>query len=538
MIVFLVLFVLLFHREIWDFLSFLLSLLVSFLGVQLTLSLEVQKSMAILCFNCFFGFLLVLMIWLFIAGPVVLPVRGFSEVRRAPMFLLLHILGWHGPRLYVQNGKILSSQEGMSPKWPGVIALDSNSAIALEAGVRMPDLGSPLRVMLPSLLRALGLTDRRENVRVRGPGVVFTWPEEEIHAVLDLRRQFRITAGNIGYTNDGIRVHCPVWIIFTIGQNPEIMDVVYNGDMTADSLRMVTLEILPNGRISVKSIADDLELDAPDRAEFHEFARRPITQRNMQPYTPRPDTTLNNPPTFDVERVFKASFGQALYQGEMLPWHDLPNRVAVDFFRDELSRMNYMDMFNSAPGTPPYGDLKRRLRLAARNNGILACRLVRHRDNRVLQPNTDYAPEEILVSSPLTLTNGKVLRDRGIKVIAAGFPELKLPDVMYVKRLSFWKARIDSEAMIIESRAEFEALREKNRARAEAQREMIRALSEILNRGGANKEALAWNVLQALEHAAVDPQTRQLLPEHTISALKMLRDWMLPEDLTPPPVIQ
>ncbi|HZU86556.1 MAG TPA: hypothetical protein VFF78_03665, partial [Anaerolineaceae bacterium] len=489
-------------------------------------------------YNCCFGFIFVLGLWLFIAGPVVLPVRGFSEVRRAPMYLFLHIMGWHGPQLYVENGRILSNQEGMSPKWPGVIVLDSNSAIALEAGVRMPDLGSPMRMLVPSVLRLFGLTDRRENVRVRGSGVVFTWPEEEIHAVMDLRRQFRITIGNVGYTSDGLRVHCPVWIIFTIGQNPEILDVTYNGDMVADSLRMLTLEQLPNGRIQVKAIADELELDAPDRLEFHEFARRPTTQRGMLPYTPRPETTLNCPPTFDVDRVFKASFGQALFQGEMLPWHDLPNRVAVDIFREELSRMNYMDMFNPDPSIAPYSDLKRRVRLSSRNSGILACRLVRHRDGRPLQTNVDYAPEEILVSAPLSLTNSKVLRDRGIKVIAAGFPELKLPEVMYVKRLGFWKSRIDSEALVVESEAEYKALREKNRARADAQRDMIRGLSEILNRGGVSKEALAWRVLQALEQAAVDPQTRQLLPEHTLNTLRMLRDWMLPDDTIPPPVIR
>jgi hypothetical protein len=536
MIIFLVLFILLFSREIWDFLTFLLNLLVTLLGVQVSLSPQVLNSIWVLCFNCFWGFLVVFLIWLFIAGPVVLPVRGFAEVRRAPMYLFLHIMGWHGPRLYVENGRILSDQEGMSPRWPGVIVLDSNSAIALEAGVRMPDVGSPLRLLLPSLLRLLGLTDRRENARVRGPGVVFTWPEEEIHATLDLRRQFRISQGNIGYTSDGIEVHSPVWVIFTIGQNPEILDVTYDGDLIADNLRVLTLEQLPNGRILVKELADPLELDASDRTEFHEFARRPTTHRTMQPYSPRIDTTLNSPATFDTDRVFAASFGQALFQEQMLPWDDLPNRVAVDFFREELSRMNYEDMFNPDPAVAPYSDLKRRVRLATRNNGILACRLVRHRDGRTLQANTTCAVEEIVVSTPLSLTNSKVLRDRGIKVIAAGFPELKLPDVMYVKRLSFWKARIDSEALIVESRAEFDAMRERNRARADAQREMIRGLSEILNRGGASKEALAWRVLQSLEQAAVDPHTRQLLPEHTINTLKMLRDWMLPDDVMPPPV--
>lgn len=537
MIIILAVFVLAFLGEFFGLFDFFLRFAAILLGHDVGFPSYTLDAVWILGFNCLVGFLAVFLIWLFIVGLAVLPVRGFSEVRRAPMYLFLYIMGWHGPRLFVENGRILSNQEGMSPKWPGVIVLDSNSAIAMEAGVRKPDLIAPFRKWLARFLRLIGMIDRAENARVRGPGVIFTWPEEEIHATLDLRRQFRLQPGNVGYTSDGIEVTAPVWVIFTIGQNPEVLDVTYIGDQVADSLRVVTLEQLPNGRWRVKSVADNLELDASDRAEFHEFARRPTTLRSMRAYSPPPQTTLNSPPAFDSNRVFAAAFGQALYQNQMLPWDDLPNRVAVDFFREELSRMNYEDMFNPDPTVAPYSDLKRRVRLSARNNGILACRLVRHRDGLSLQPDATYAPDEILVSPILSLTNSKVLRDRGIKVIAAGFPELRLPEVMYVKRLGFWKARIDSEAMIVESRAEFDAMRERNRARAAAQRQMIEELDVILHRGGASKEALAWRVLQSLERAAIDPQTRQLLPEHTISTLRMLRDWMLPDDANPPPVV-
>jgi len=170
---------------------------------------------------------------------------------------------------------------------------------------------------------------------------------------------------------------------------------------------------------------------------------------------------------------------------------------------------------------------------AVRNNGILACRILMQRDGTPLVPDVEYARSEVMVSQILNLTNAKVLRDRGIKVIAAGLPELRLPDVMYTIRLDYWKSRIDSEARIVESRAEFLASQEKNRARAEAQQDMVRVLNEILGRGGTSQEAILWNVLQSLEKATLDPKTQQLLPEQTITSLKMLRDWVLPGDIFP-----
>jgi hypothetical protein len=36
-------------------------------------------------------------------------------------------------------------------------------------------------------------------------------------------------------------------------------------------------------------------------------------------------------------------------------------------------------------------------------------------------------------------------------------------------------------------------------------------------------------MLQALEEAATDPKTRQMLPKETIELLGKLRTWMLPE---------
>ena len=68
----------------------------------------------------------------------------------------------------------------------------------------------------------------------------------------------------------------------------------------------------------------------------------------------------------------------------------------------------------------------------------------------------------------------------------------------------------------------------RNRARAQAQQDMTIALSQILENTANSQEAMAMRIFQALETAATDPSTRQLLPGETIDMLRSLRHWLLP----------
>jgi hypothetical protein len=52
-----------------------------------------------------------------------------------------------------------------------------------------------------------------------------------------------------------------------------------------------------------------------------------------------------------------------------------------------------------------------------------------------------------------------------------------------------------------------------------------------------SEEIVALRILQALESAASDPHTQQLLPSDTIALMRTIRDWLLPgESRFPPPV--
>jgi len=68
-----------------------------------------------------------------------------------------------------------------------------------------------------------------------------------------------------------------------------------------------------------------------------------------------------------------------------------------------------------------------------------------------------------------------------------------------------------------------------DKARARRQKEMIDSLSSLMKSSSYTEEALILKMLQALEEAATDPKTRQMLPKETIELLGKLRTWMLPE---------
>ena len=72
----------------------------------------------------------------------------------------------------------------------------------------------------------------------------------------------------------------------------------------------------------------------------------------------------------------------------MLPWTDLPVRVAVDFFREMLSRVNFDELYSlENNGKLKIDNLRGELRLRMRNSGLLSYRLIFHRYTLPLTEN-------------------------------------------------------------------------------------------------------------------------------------------------------
>jgi hypothetical protein len=236
---------------------------------------------------------------------------------------------------------------------------------------------------------------------------------------------------------------------------------------------------------------------------------------------------------FNRKRVFSAIYSEAQdaqNQDETMPWSDLPAHAAAQTLRNILAKEIYDYIYE--PGKPDEFNLyqlKSNLANALKNQGIMAHRFVEGPQGQPLFEGQKWREGELKFYSKVEFKTPKVLRKRGIKIVRAGFPDL-IPVSPRVRRLLLenWLARWEKESMEVRATHELQATRIINHARALAQRDMAYTLSSILD-DAKSEEVLAMRVFQALENAAADPATSQLLPRDTIYMLRSLKQWFLPD---------
>ncbi len=461
------------------------------------------------------------------------------ELARTNWHFTLHMLHLHGPAVFVKGGKIRVKPEETDLPYPGVAVIDFNSAMVLDERTPSPGLLDPLWQLLMGFLVPLRLSDPRVACRAVGPGLVFIRRSEKIRDAVDLRRQFRIRTGVSAYTRDGIELKTNAWAIFTVGQDPDVVDVTYTtpkGDPhRPHDIRTVHLVRLSGGRVLVKDFSD--EMDEDDIQEIHHFYRVDSRHRQFELFKATPEhSTL---PSFNPQRVFAALYSRARddEQQSLIPWDQLPTTFATDIVRNLLQDINYDQLYESDPDNDNinYVAYKGKLRRRMRNNGILSYRIIIHRRGEPLEVGREYRESDLWASRIRPMTTPKVLRNRGIKVIASGFSEpVPINEDVYEKRLERWEAPWQRDTEINRAHQELDAMRIRTRARIQAQQDFIYSLAQILQSHEHSEEVAAVRVLQALETAADDPNTRQLLPRHIIVMMRTLHDWLLPEEASPP----
>jgi hypothetical protein len=269
--------------------------------------------------------------------------------------------------------------------------------------------------------------------------------------------------------------------------------------------------------------------------EIHHWMWIDLRRAQMQPY--EEPSSPSQLPVFDARRVFAAVFSEARDdKDEVIPWYDLPNQVAVDLYRRLLLQYNYDQLYDSSdPMHFPIPYIRRLLRLAMRNNGLLSYRILLTKDNAPVEKGKDYSRFDLRLSPMRQLTSPKVLRSRGIRVIMASIGDLiPVSDAIYQQRLDNVLATWDRDTEVISASRELEAIRVRSRARRQAQQEMGRAFAQIFEARDHSQEILAIQVMQTLETMASDTKTRRLLPNETLELMKQLNFWLLPSSSSGP----
>lgn len=225
-------------------------------------------------------FLMLGFFWLLVLSFFILPIFRLRDWLQVFKGLRIYLWNRHGPAITVKEGQIVKRSGELQRSGWGVARIDINSALVIEFCPRQQ---GPLGHFTRRFQRRAQRQKREiPKVRVEGPGVVFMNPCEVIRSAADLRVQFRIRLGVKALTRDGIEIYNPVWIIFTLGQAPEVLQVAYQGGRQAENLRVVALDTTyvedpddPDQTIYatvVRSLTDELEAD--DKLEIHRYVQQ------------------------------------------------------------------------------------------------------------------------------------------------------------------------------------------------------------------------------------------------------------------------
>jgi len=478
------------------------------------------------------GFVFLIGLMLLLVSQFVLPVETRAERRNIFTRLVDFLLGRHGLAVFIKNGRVVAREAELTRLGRGVMLVDHASAVVLEKQ------GPPSAPEQPAAAgQGIG-----ERVRVEGPGIVFTHSDEILRGVADLRPQSRQRHHVHGYTRDSVQVRSDISVTFTLGQPADILPIAYQGEQQAANLRVVHLGervISAFGRQHPLQIVQELvdELDPQDKAEIHQFVQTYLSEHAELDSQPR--VTSRAAPTrfeFFPGRVFAAVYSEALDVGhdEHTGWSELPGRVAAEVFRNMLSHQAFTELYSAQDeGRYPLQNFKQAFSRAVRNLGVLSYQFVGLQGDKglALAEQDEWDPRQLIFLPAQELKHPKVLRERGIKVIHAGFWELDpVEPAVRQQMLQRWQERLEKTPQQISQENELHYLRLRNNARRQARREMSHALTMILAASERDAGPQAARIFQLLETAAQDNAVRRLLPADTQQKLQSLRGWFMLEE--------
>jgi hypothetical protein len=470
-----------------------------------------------------------LLAWLmaYFIAEASLPVRSGSERRTAVARFREFLFGSRFPLVHVREGQLTPESEarvqnGLSG---GAALVDLTSVMVLERQwtAHHADLAKAHPVV--------GHSGQAPVARVGHPGLVFIQRGEKLRGVASLRKQVRLNLGVLGQTSDGIELKTSVVTIFSLGQPATVLKVAYNGEPLPENLHVVNID--PASR-KIKSFSD--ELDERDKAEIDRFAQEYLAYSEVNSALEPLERGKDHPPfTIDDERILAAVYSQArdVNDSKLDNWTDLPVLVATEIFRNMISQVKYdaLYMLEDATRFPLVSEYKPRFARMLRHMGVMSYQFLQRYDGLPPEAGQRVEHRQFRISAVKELSTSKLLRDRGIKVIHAGFSELTPTDpTIRQQRLDNWRARWQQEADNIRADLDLEVMRIRSQARSEKQEELIKHLLGILKESTYSEEALALLVFQALQDLVADPNTRKLLPSETFNTLQSLRLWLLPDE--------
>lgn len=236
-----------------------------------------------------------LLIWLAFFTQFVLPVRTFRDRQKIFDRLLAHMSGGHGPAIFIRDGKKIKHFGEEKKKGPGVLWLDSASAAVTRTAAKYE--------------------------KTIGPGVHFIKKGESIAGTVDLHAQAH---------GLGPREAEDPFAKQKDGQSDDEFNQTQKRRMEVSAWTRDGIEIVPNISVVFKIDAAPAKGD-DDGSRFGydpESVRRAITGEGV---------------TLETSKTPRR-----------IAWNQLPARLAADLWREYLSKFTLAELFEaSQPGPKP-----------------------------------------------------------------------------------------------------------------------------------------------------------------------------------------
>lgn len=484
---------------------------------------------------------------LFMMVQFLLPVTKWEDRKKAYNRISLFARGKHGAAITIKNGKQIARQSELDSKKPGVALVDLSSAIVLVQHDNVESWflqgeDDPNPVAQKTQTIKFPWKKKETNLSpydAKGPGVVFIEKGQKIDSVIDLRQQTRTSDEVVVYTRNGIKVKSKVTVVFSLSDDPEVLQVGFVGGKNLGDLKILKTEQIRNDVL----IKDFYELQADDAEEIINSIYKNSTNTVVKELT-------GSPYRFNQNRVLAAVLTQARDKnGETIFWHNAPLEVATDIFRTTLVAVPYDNLSsggdvynlynpdtsnkNAIPASQTLEDIKEDFSRKVKLRGMVAFQFMEHLSGAPFYKGQSVPLRSIKKRNPITLVNEKYnfFRHRGIVVKKAFFSEIQaVEDKIQQKMAANWKAKIENEMAVSDSEYELEAIRVHNRNRSSLQEEMTHQLSSMFQSTPHFDEALALRVLQALETSVADASSKDMQSTDVYEILKNLHDWILSDE--------
>lgn len=324
--------------------------------------------------------------WTAVFAQFVLPLRRLGDRVQAFERLLIYPLGLHGPAVRIENGRVKQRPGEEKRRGPGVILLDTASAAMLRTKTAFS--------------------------RVIGPGVVFTKPGEYLH-------------------EETIDLHTHFYPLPPLGPEPD-QDPFSPQRKGRDGEDDGAYQARQRRRQETSALTRD----------GIEVVARIMTVVKIRAERGQGGTQFG----FDPQAVRLAITRKGIVPKELrhMPWYEIPAYMAVDIWREYLSKFTLTELFETDPDRQAQvyvsGNQRRETRLET------VIRLVQERLTR---------PEVDKLDSYGRITPGEkdpsreyqLLKDMGISVLRVSIGGVRFPPAVEAQLVLQWLSTWQDRAM-------------------------------------------------------------------------------------------